>query len=268
MFWPEPVESPVSTPYPHRNFRFVGAHHEDDSNIARCSSNASSRETVNDGSNSVMSSLLEGLPEVPRLRRRQGQSNLRLRSTPNQHVSPQSPDGPNTGEPRRTTSVGTPERLIQAETRQLSHENHLNHDLRPQPSVPDAVQFQMFSPRPYTPPTLGRSLGSPGPTIHEETPTSASSDSRTTSGPRRLALIDRPQNPLTRDFAVADAILTDPFMQAAQAGPSTAPNATGGRRLWSEHDSSSSDSRVYLENGRYRLHDGSIHEIPQGSRGH
>ena len=146
LSWFEPVDSPLPIVNQHRNFRFVGARFEDGSSIARYSSNSgSSWETADNASNSVMSSLLGGIPDVPNgapLRRRQGRSNLRLRSTPVALESASTLEAPSVGQYQSTTPR-TPNRAIQVETLPPIF---AEHDLRQQPSVPDATELMIFIP--------------------------------------------------------------------------------------------------------------------------
>jgi hypothetical protein len=82
-----------------------------------------------------------------------------------------------------------------------------------------------------------------------------------------LSTIHLPQAHVATTFVLAHSLLSDPFVtQAPLPAPvALSPNQPEHRVLWSSYSSSSSrPSPVYLGQGRYRLPDGTLHDINLG----
>jgi hypothetical protein len=283
--WADPVDSlPFGTF--HANIGFSGTCHDGDSRVAGYTAGSYSQNTAG-SSNDVLSSLLSGLPEPPRfrlLRRKRGRPNLRSSEFSDQAATgslPQTRDLWRRQAQRNLRSSGTwiqqgsvqvhgvpttrdiSTRLQQVrqveDTRESRGEMPVSdsgqrNGPRVQRSVSEAVNAAVFSSSPPGEETQFRNSTDtePWPALQLASRFSSSSSSE-------VSITRRSQNPPATTFALGGNMLP------AQPAPfSTGPALNqGDRQLWSEW-SSSSDSRpspIYLGNGRYRLHDGTIHEI-------
>ncbi|EXJ62376.1 hypothetical protein A1O7_02810 [Cladophialophora yegresii CBS 114405] len=211
-----------------------------------------------------MASLLNGLPEIPRLRRRPGRRNLQSDRPPSHHDVDSNSDVSTVGH-NETGRAEAPDQATQADSSQQPRESRLDHNLRAQLSVSEAVEAQVFAS-----PAVGGGHGSPGPTIRHGSdspspaflPRTAISDTSLVSAPHR------PRNPMVQNFTVGSETLSDPFLADPGRAQARGNNRREGHQLWSEL-SSSSDSRpspVYQGNGVYVLHDGTIHDIRRSRR--
>ncbi|ETI23761.1 hypothetical protein G647_05567 [Cladophialophora carrionii CBS 160.54] len=256
LSWPEPIDPPSGSNFSYADLRYLGTKYSDGSSRAALSSSPSSFWETEASSDALMTSLLNGLPEIPRLRRRPGRRNLQLDRPSSHHdvASMSEISSLGHGETEFAEALDEPS---QTDSSQQPRQGWVDHEVRPHHSVSEAVEAQEFAL-----PASGGVDGSPGPTIRDDSDSpsppslsqAAVSDTSLNSNPQR------PQNPMVQNFAVGSNTLPDPFMAGSERCQA--------HQLWSEL-SSSSDSRpspVYQGNGVYVLHDGTIHDIQHGRR--